>query len=44
MEIIRENKLLDPTELLKLNVDQLEEYTQIVKKKRAKTSDIRSGL
>ena len=32
LEIIRENKLLAPTELLKLNVDELEEYAQEVKK------------
>ena len=36
MVIIREKGLLDPAELLKLNVDQLEEYAQEVKDKSKK--------
>ena len=36
MEIIREKDLLAPAELLKLNVDQLEEYAKEVKDKSKK--------
>ena len=36
LEIIRENKLLTPTELLELNVDELEKYVQEVKDKSKK--------